>query len=77
MIYLLPGQNLPISDQAVGESDVMSGAQEALLELCSGHSNASSGYSKPLIYNLKPLSDSLRQELMSVADASTAGLYQQ
>lgn len=33
--------------------------------------------SKPLIDNLKLLSDSPHQELMSVADAPTIGLYQQ
>lgn len=76
----------------------MTGAQDSLPDLSSGHNDQSSGYnnrlqdnstwhdygrllvkeiSKPLIDNLKLLSDSLHQELMSVADAPTIGVYQQ
>jgi len=88
-VYHLPGQNLPTPDQAFGDNDFMSGAQDLKLDSSSGHNDPSPGYSdrlqsnsarhedghllvkglnKPLIDNIELLPDTLRQELMSVAE---------
>lgn len=81
-VYHLPGQNLPTPDQVFGDNDFMSGAQDSKLDSSSGHndrlqSNSArhedghllvKGLNKHLIDNLELLPDTLRQELMSVAE---------
>jgi len=50
-VYHLPGHNLPTPDQAFGDSDFMSGAQDSPSDVSSGHSGLSSGHNERLQAN--------------------------
>lgn len=72
-VYHLPGQNLPTPDQAFGygHNDQSSGRSDRLQSNSARHEDGHllvKGLNKPLIDNIELLPDTLRQELMSVAE---------